>query len=325
MLRTAFRSLIARSLAIAFALGTISSTDAMAAPRHSHAHARIHRHVRAHTQQGTLASKLQPLLQNTRGDVTVVVKDLSDGTLTAVNAFQVMPAASVIKIPVMIEVFDQIKAGKISLNTQMTLEAGDVDHGWGIIDNDPPGKYQYSVDRLLKLMIDNSDNTATNMLIRLVGLQSINAEMQALGFTATTVPDYLRTDDSVKIRTLKTSGDDITNMLIMMAHGTLIDYSSSKQMLDILLAQHENTYMPALLPKGVKIAHKTGTLFDAVHDVGIVYLPSHAYVIAIMTSSDQDLNYSKDLLRRISRAVYDFQTQLPRLPAPPIPAKPATP
>ncbi len=258
-----------------------------------------------------LRERLLSLMPHPQGRVAVVVKDLSDNTLTAINPFENMAAASVIKVPVMVEVFAQIKHGNIDLNTAMILQKSDVDHGWGQIDNDPPGKKLYPVWKLLHLMIDYSDNTATNMLIRLVGRQNINHRMRSLNFSDTYLADYLRTDDDLKIRSLRTSPRDMANMFIEMAHGRLIDRYSSAKMLDILRAQTENTYMPFYLPVGLQIAHKTGTLDDTVHDVGLVYLGQHPYIVVLMTANDQNLDYSKGLIRRLSRAVYDFERGLP--------------
>lgn len=256
-----------------------------------------------------LADILAPSVAKAPADVSIVVQDLKDGTLTTFDPNKDMPAASVDKLPVLIEVFHQIQLGKISLDSKIKLKNCDRDHGWGLIDNARTGK-AFTVQQLLSLMIDNSDNTATNMLIRSVGLASINEEMKALGFAGTKLPTDIRTDNHDVIASLRTCASDVAKMYSGMYAGTLIDSSSSEQMLEILANQHENTLIPQLLPAGLKIAHKTGTISDAVIDGGIVYTDSHRYVIVVMTANATNLHAAKNFIRTVSRQVYLYQQSL---------------
>ncbi len=237
------------------------------------------------------------------GHVAISVEDVATGVTTGVNAGAEMPAASTIKVPVMVEVFRQLVAGAFDLNTRRTLLRGDKDWGSGDLCAARAGT-SYSVRHLLAVMIDDSDNTATNMLIRLVGRQNINATMRRLGLTHTRLDDFIRSEGPIR-RALRSTPADMTHLLTVMAQDKLIDEWSSRQMIAILAADRINTLLPVPLPPGTTIAHKTGSLHDTLNDVGIVY-PSdeQPYVIAVMTTNLSSLSAGRTFIRGVSRLAY---------------------
>jgi beta-lactamase class A len=253
-----------------------------------------------------LQSELSLLSTRAPGHVGVIVKDLTTGLSTGVNESANMPAASTIKIPVMVEVFRQMAAGDFDLNRQVTLERPDRDDGWGDLVYSHPGN-RYSVANLLRLMITESDNTATNMLIRLVGRVHINQTMARLGLRQTRLADYIRSDGD--IRSLRTSPLDMSRLLEQMAHDELIDEWSSRAMIAILTGQRHNGLLPEPLPAGTQIAHKTGTLHDTLNDVGIVYLNNNPYIIAVLTTHLPTLDAGRQFIRGVSRLAYDSFTK----------------
>ncbi|GAC1543196.1 MAG: hypothetical protein NVS2B17_22670 [Candidatus Velthaea sp.] len=236
------------------------------------------------------------------GHVGVLVEDLATGLSSGINPSADMPAASTIKIPVMVEVFKQMAAGRFDLNKPIALRNGDRDDGWGDLDAARTGA-TYSVSRLLWLMITNSDNTATNMLIRLVGRSNINQTMTTLGLTETRVADYIRSEGD--IRSLRSSPRDMVRLLGAMARSHLVDEWSSREMLQILTGQRHNSLLPQPLPPGTQVAHKTGTLHDTLNDVGIVYLGADPYIIAVMTTSLPSLDAGRRFIRGVSRLAYN--------------------
>ncbi|GAC1443723.1 MAG: serine hydrolase [Vulcanimicrobiaceae bacterium] len=238
------------------------------------------------------------------GRVGIAVEDLATGMTSGINASESLPAASTIKIPVMIEVFKQMEAGTVDLNTRLRVESHDKDYGWGDLADARVGTVR-SVKDLLWLMITDSDNTATNMLIRRVGRSNINQTMADLGLTRTRLHDDIRTaTDSIRY-TLRSSPRDMVKMLDAIARDRLVDTWSSRQMLAILSGQRHNTLLPMALPKDVVIAHKTGSLHDTLNDVGIVYHDNEPYVIAVMTTRLPSLDVGRRFIRKISRIAYD--------------------
>ena len=146
------------------------------------------------------------------GHVGVMVQDVTTGMTTSINAGAEMPAASTIKIPVMVEVFRQLGIGKFDLNTRVKLLRSDKDWGSGDLAGARAGS-SYPVSRLLALMIDVSDNTATNMLIRLVGRPNINREMEDLGLTHTRLTDFIRSEGPHIRWALRSSPADMARLL----------------------------------------------------------------------------------------------------------------
>lgn len=214
-----------------------------------------------------------------------------------------MPAASTIKIPVMVEVFRQLEVGRFDLNRRVTLLASDKDWGSGELCDARSGG-TYSISTLLDKMIDISDNTATNMLIRFIGRHNINHTMYSLGLRHTQLTTDIRTEGYAIRNELRSSPGDMALLLSRMARQRLVDVWSSRQMIAILEGQEHNTLIPAELPPAISIAHKTGTLHDTLNDVGIVYDPQAPYVIAVMTTDLPSLDDGRSAIRGISRLTY---------------------
>ncbi|MGH7683259.1 MAG: serine hydrolase, partial [Vulcanimicrobiaceae bacterium] len=244
-----------------------------------------------------LEARLRAAAERVPARVGIAVEDLATGVISGVNANTSMPAASTIKVPVMVEVFEQMAAGRITINQVVHLRASDRDWGWGDLSDAPLGS-AYTVEQLLWKMITQSDNTATNMLIRLVGRQSINATMADLGLRHTHVADYIRSEGD--IRSLRSSAGDMARLLDAIARGQLIDAWSSQQMMLILEGQTHNTLLPVPLPRDLKIAHKTGELHDTLNDVGVVEGGPEPYVIAVMTTSLPTLDVGRSFIRGVS-------------------------
>ncbi|GAC1657918.1 MAG: hypothetical protein NVS9B12_10280 [Vulcanimicrobiaceae bacterium] len=238
------------------------------------------------------------------GHVAMEIKDLSSGFSEGVNSGASMPAASTSKIPVMVEVFHQLQQGRFDFNTSVKLRASDKDWGSGSLCDRRPGT-SYPVSQLLNAMITVSDNTATNMLIRLVGRRQINDEMLGMGLQHTRLGDYIRSEGNAIRGALRSSPADMVTLLTQMANSELIDEWSSHEMISILSDQRHNGLLPEPLPSGLQIAHKTGTLHDTLNDVGIVYAASAPYVIAVMTTDLPSLGAGRRFIRGVSRIAYD--------------------
>jgi beta-lactamase class A len=280
--------LLAGSLA---PLASSAQDDPIAAGLDARALARLH----------ALAPILARLAVSTPGLVAVSVGDLRTGRAISVIGELNLPAASTIKIPVMVEVFRQIAVGRFSSSRTVTLLDRDRDCGYGDLCTAPWGS-RITVSDLLVLMIDGSDNTATNMLIRLVGRQAINRTMTGLGLTQTRLADSIRSDGD--IRGLRTSADDMLRLLTMIAARQVVDARSCDEMLAILAGQRHNDLLPQPLPKGMVIEHKTGTLHDTLNDVGIVELDGAPYVICAFATHLADLDDGQRFIRDASLDAY---------------------
>lgn len=241
----------------------------------------------------------------------VEVLDLSTGYRVGYNANAGMPAASTIKVPVMVEVFRQLEAGDFDLNRRLMLRNSDKDYGSGDLCDAAAGS-SWTIADLLSKMIDISDNTATNMLIRLVGRSHINATMENLGLERTHLASDVRTS-AWSVRTaLRSSPHDMVRLLALMAKRQLVDEWSSNEMLSILEDDQINTLLPEPLPDDVPIAHKTGSFFDTLNDVGIVFEDDAPYVIAVMTTHLPSLSTGRSFIRSLSKMAFRQEALLAR-------------
>jgi beta-lactamase class A len=254
---------------------------------------------------------VRKLARDVPGSIALDVLDLDTGYHAGFNATRSMPAASTIKLPVMVEVFAQLETGRFDLARRVTLEAGDKDFGSGVLCDAPIGT-TYSVSELLEKMIDISDNTATNMLIRLVGRRSINRRMNDLGLARTHLAGDVRTDAWSIRETLRTSPADLVHLLTLMARGELVDEWSSNEMIAILKADEINTLLPEPLPEYVAVAHKTGSLDDTLNDAGIVFAANAPYVIAVMTTALPSQDLGRSFIHSVSRLAYTDELRFAR-------------
>lgn len=248
-----------------------------------------------------LAPKLELLASHMPGIVAISIADLNRGRDLAINGDVNLPAASTIKVPVMVEVFRQIAQGRFTQATPVALIDADRDCGYGSLCDAPWGA-RYTIATLLRLMIARSDNTAANMLIRTVGRQNVNATMAGLGLVQTRLGDSIRSDGDIRV--LRTSTNEMMGLLIMIARHQVVNDAACDAMVAILVGQRHNSLLPKELPKGLAIAHKTGTLHDTLNDVGIVYLNGAPYVFCAFTTHMADLDVGERFIRVASKLTY---------------------
>jgi beta-lactamase class A len=241
-----------------------------------------------------LATLVQEHLGGQRGVFGVAVKALDSGEGALLNADREFPAASLFKLPVMYEVFRQRDAGRLDLAERLMLTAHYAELDLGTLDL--PIGASVSIEGALQRMIAVSDNATANLLADRVGWPSLNATMRALGLLET----HLGGDR------LMTSPRDMLRLLELIARGLEPSPASAAAMLDLLLAQRVNDRLPAQLPPGTRVAHKTGNLGGIVHDVGIVYAPGAPFVIALLAEDAWDYSAVATAQAALTRAVYDY-------------------
>jgi beta-lactamase class A len=229
----------------------------------------------------------------------VYVKSLDTGEEIAVDADRQMETMSTIKIPLMIEAFEQIKAGKFRLTDKYTFVEADSEPGTGTIQRLDYGAVM-TVKDLITMMIIVSDNTATEVLFRMVGgPDAVNARMRALGLKATramNVPSKwfpaLRSAPTTeqfyregKFPFGLSTPREMGRLLEMMERGALVDKPSSDLMLRIMRGQLYRTRIPRYVT-GYAIPHKTGDFLPYVgDDVGVLEAPGKTIVLSVFTGN----------------------------------------
>lgn len=235
---------------------------------------------------------------------TVSVTYLPVGTpagIVSVNGATQHASASMIKLVVLAALFDKVAAGEIDLAAQVEVKASDIVSGTGTVQDDGPGTYE--LQELARRMIADSDNTATNVIVDLIGMDAVNEEASKLGLTGTVMArkmmDMVAADQGMRNRM---TSDDAATILNLIATGKLVNEQMSELAMNFLLQQTINAGLTDAIPAGVQVAHKTGELNQAEHDGGVV-LAAHPYVLVVMTEGiDNYLGVS--VIADVSRAVY---------------------
>ena len=246
-----------------------------------------------------LRSSIERITRSTDASWGIYVKSLETGEEIAINADRQLDTMSVIKLPLMVEAFEQIKAGEMSLAQKYTLAKEDILPGTGILRSLDPGAVLTLKD-LITLMNIVSDNTATDALYRLVGgPEAVNRRMEALGLKLTRAPaparawfEALRAAPNAEqfhraathpfgLSTPRETG----RLLEMMERGALVDKPSSEMMLEIMRGQVYRSRIPRYL-SGFRIPHKTGDFLPYIaNDVGVLEAPGKTIIVSIFTAN----------------------------------------
>jgi len=280
-----------------------------------------------------LRGALQQRIAQVKGaSVAVAYQHLGDPKDTVfLEADRSFHAASTMKVPVMVEFFRQVDAGKLSLDQPITL----VNQFSSIVDGSP-----YALDakededntlyervgkpvparELVERMITRSSNLSTNTVISLVDAKRVTQTLRKLGARQMTVLRGVE-DDKAYQKGLSNSATarDLATLLAAIEQGKAASAGSTQAMRNILLAQELNDEIPAGLPPGTRVAHKTGQITAVLHDAAIVYPSGQApYILVVLTSGIPDAKVAQALIVDLSRTVYAHATRR----APQAPAKP---
>ena len=274
-----------------------------------------------------LASRLESLAKTHKGKVAIAVKHLGTGESYYLNADEPMPSASLIKLPVMIEVYQQVAEGKIKLSDLVTLRQEDKVQGSGVLtDHFSPG-VTFPLHDAVHLMIAVSDNTATNLVLDKIGIGATALRMEAWGFPNTKIHAKSFRGDKTSVfpeRTKRfglgsTTAREMVALLERMHQGKLVSAAACKDMLALLRQCEDHEKFPRFLPETVKVAHKTGSLSDTRTDAGILYLPGGPVAGCVLTTKNADKRWVVDnagnlFCADVARAIHDYFSSRPGTP-----------
>ena len=267
----------------------------------------------------------------------VAAKHLGPGEEIRVNADALTATASTIKVPILIELFRQMEAGEVRLDDRLAVTEATRARGSGVLREISPD-IELTVRDHATLMIVVSDNTSTNVLIDVVGLERVNRTMEEFGFRQTRLRQRL---DFPKIgpdarNFAVTTPAELAAIMEALGTGTILSESSREAILEIMRRQHFLNLVPRYLPynpyaeemgqpdNGLRIANKTGGWTGMRADMALVEWPGTRYVVGIIVEGDPDTRFWAEnagdrLIGRVSRLVFDHfgGRELPPAPASP--------
>lgn len=270
-----------------------------------------------------LEAELLPLFEAFSGRVSLALYRFSDGLRFEHKAAQTMPAASLIKLPILVTALAEVDLGRLHLESRVMVEAGDMVGGSGVLHRLEPG-VSLTLKDLLTLMIIVSDNTATNLVIDLVGREAVNYRAQALGLENTELVGGLQLSEAQWNERQRagernhTTAADILRLLVRLVRNELLSEHSTGVALAMLRAQQFTEALARYLPtdselsERVTVASKSGCLRGVWHDAGVVYRgdePWYALVAMTSESADRTFGWEQEgmmLMAHASRRVFDL-------------------
>jgi beta-lactamase class A len=262
-----------------------------------------------------LAADILSLIQKSGADVGVAFRTL-DGKLEWFSrADDVFHAASTMKIPVMTELFHQVREGQLKLGEPLVVKnefhslADASIYTLDPADDSETDLYKAvgqtrAVSQLCELMVTVSSNLATNLLVEKLGVENIRAMVHALHADGMNVLRGVEDNKAYeKGMNNTTTARGLLILLEAIAKGQAVDADSSRQMVEILARQRFNEAIPAGVPPGTRVAHKTGELTKIHHDAAIVYGP-RPFVLVILVRGLAESEDSAALMADITRRIY---------------------
>lgn len=252
-----------------------------------------------------LQASIDAIAEDAGGNVSVGVREMRSGASLERDPDRVFPSASVIKLPILVALLARVEAGELEWDRRVSLTEEACVEGSGVLRELHRG-IELTLRDLARLMIVVSDNTASNLLIDLVGIERVNALLASLGYRHTRLGrkfyDFAARDAGHE--NLCAAGE-LCDLLCCLVRGEVVSPAASEEMLAIMKRQAYTERIPALLPPETPVAHKTGTITGVVHDVGVIFAPAGPLALAVLTQGCHDAVAAQTAIRRIARAVYD--------------------
>jgi beta-lactamase class A len=259
-----------------------------------------------------------PLVKAHKGKVALAVKNLETGESFFYHADEVMPTASLIKLAVLVEVYLQADEGRVDLRGPVLLREADKVPGSGILT------YHFSEGASLplrdatRLMIAFSDNTATNLVLDKVGIKAVNQRMASWGLPETRINAKVFRGSTTSVDPARTNryglgsttAREMVTLLEEIQVGEKLRPALKQAVLAHLRKNQDEYKFPRLLPAGVRVVHKDGSVNDARTDAGILYTPGGVIALCVLTDGNADRRWVSEnagnmLCARVARAVYD--------------------
>lgn len=249
--------------------------------------------VTAQRTDHRLTKQIQELIQGFRGEIGIYVHDLEKNKVVAINADSVFPTASMVKIPILVGVMDQISKGSLQYHQKLTYKDSLLYPGEDILGSFKSGE-QIELSKVMMLMLTTSDNTASLWLQSLGGTgTNINSLMNSLGLQQTRVNS--RTPGREANRNQygwgQTTPAEMAKLMEMIVNKKVISAAASEQMLRLLGRNYWDEEALSQIPAGVFVASKNGAVNASRSEVLYVNGDDARYIFCICTKNNQDQSW----------------------------------
>ena len=231
----------------------------------------------------------------------IYVWEYENGQYVEINADEQFSAASIIKLPVLVQMFKAIEAGQMTIYDEMILTDYYKAPGSGGLQYMRSGS-KYSLDALAKTMIQDSDNSSTNMIMsKMGGMDYVNIGLRDWGISKT----YVRTWLPDMSGTNKTTAQDLAKILYNLDNPGFLNINSREYIIDYMSHVKNNKLIAAGLGEGALLVHKTGDIGKMLGDAGIVFAPNgKKYIVVILANRPYNAPQGKDFIVKASSLIY---------------------
>lgn len=253
-----------------------------------------------------LKNRISELTEKLDGVSGVTVKDLKSGFTVFINENELFPQASSIKIAILLEVFKQVEEGKLKFDEFVDLKKEFKVGGSGILQHLGEPSLSISIKDLCILMIVLSDNTATNILIERIGIDSVNKRLEAMGLKNTKLKRKMM--DFLAVKEGRENISTPFEMMVLLEKtykGEILPEPYRSEFLKTL-AIPKDSYIRKSIPENVPVASKPGSLPRVRCESGIVLLKERPYIICVMTSYLKKEEDGEILIAEISKVLFDY-------------------
>ncbi len=292
---------------------------------------------------GKLGSRLAEMARSYNGRVGIAVIDIASDSAWQVNGEQLFPMASVYKVPILVELYNQQDEGKIDLSEKITIDDKINPLGSGLLKYFAPGAVLSWRD-LAHLMIVVSDNAATDLILKLVGAENVTKRMKQLGLekirvdrtTERLIMDYLalarpelsgRSGREFVAESLQLTAEeyqradaefpramkdvasplDISRLLAKIYKNEAASKEACREMLNILGRQQFKQRLPRYLPRGALVGNKTGTIGPTVNDAAVIVATKKPVALTVfITENRGTTEQAEEFMARVGRLVFDY-------------------
>ena len=246
------------------------------------------------------------IVETSNAVVGVAIKNIATGEHLFINENEIFPQASCIKIHILTEVYEQAAEGRFSLSDIKPFPSSVAVGGSGILHAVADGTGSMSIRDYCVLMMVLSDNSATNFLINLVGMDNVNATLKENGAGNTKLQRLMMDYEAAKAgRENISTPNDVMHILEKLYNGELVNKQASADMLSIMEIEKDGWLKEGIDPT-VPIANKAGDVEGVRCDVGIVLLKDSPYIICVMTKLLEHDEDGTAIIRDISRETYEY-------------------
>jgi len=258
-------------------------------------------------------NRIAEIIARADGVMGIAVLDLTDGRLLERNADQLFPAASSIKLAILLELYRQDQAahggtkGKAKLDDLYTFDPKNLVEDSQIMAGLTPGVSKVTNRDLAQFMVAVSDNAAANLLIDRLGKDNINASLRSLGLTKTMLRRKM-----IDIAAAKRGDENVATpremvMLIDAIHkGKALDKERTAALIKQLSSRKRDNYLSAFLPANIQVANKPGDLEAVRTDSGIVFAPGRPFAISVMTAWDRDERGAEHAIADVALQAFQY-------------------